>query len=134
MTMGRPVKYTVEFIENEGSELLKWMDSDPVNNWWLKGFCIQRGYAPQRFDDWQAKNAFFAECLKLAKAKQEEYLIKGAVFQPKLNTQIVQLILQSNHNYVPKHGVEIEGEITLFKVVKANVEEDMEEDMVGGDQ
>lgn len=76
---GAPIIYTIEFIENEALELLKWMGNETHDGIFFTEFALKRGYSRQRFSEWAEKSKRFSDVLKIAKEWQEHKLTKGAL-------------------------------------------------------
>ena len=72
--MGRPKKYTDEYIDKLSTKLLKWCEVD--ENIWLKDFAIEQGFSSQRLSEFAKSNEQFSETLKRAKDIQESKLVK----------------------------------------------------------
>lgn len=77
---GQPKRiYTPERLAEEAKALREWIVVP--TNIYLKDFCHERGYSPQRIDEFQKENLEFAEALNFAKDKQESKMIKGGLYK-----------------------------------------------------
>lgn len=74
--MGRPEKYTDEWLKEEAKALKEWIQGP--RNLWLKGFAYERGYKPQRYPEFAQKSPDFSESLEFAKDEQERKFLHGA--------------------------------------------------------
>jgi len=100
---GRPPDiYTQEWIENEAKALIEWFEVP--RNIWLKGFALQRGYDPVRFDEFADKSIVFAEALTKAKKIQEFKLVDKALFN-ETNSNITKFVLANNHGWTEKQQI-----------------------------
>lgn len=71
---GRPEKYTLEWCAQEAKDLLAYIKlKDSI---YLRGFCKDRGYPPQRLTEFAQKSKEFALALDQAKAWQEEKFVQ----------------------------------------------------------
>lgn len=68
-------KYTDDDIHRIGDELVLWFKNNP-NNYYLKMFCVEKMINPQNISEWEAANKYFAYCLSIAKAIQEERIVR----------------------------------------------------------
>lgn len=75
--VGRPEKYTKEWLVEEAKALREWI-SQP-RNLWLKGFAYERGYSPKRLTEFIEKSSEFSESMSYAKDYQEKKFIDGAI-------------------------------------------------------
>ena len=101
-TNGAPEKYTEEWLELEAIEMVKWFEKP--RNIWLKGFALERGYSPVRFDEFQKKSAVFAEALCKAKALQESKLVQGGLFN-ETNAGFTKFVLENNHAWSERQKI-----------------------------
>lgn len=92
--IGRPKKYTDQFIDNEAKEFIKWMGK-PENIFYGK-FCFERGYPEQRFDEWRKTNQNLSDALDLFKTKQKFRLLEGSLVK-KLHYNTAALVLSHSH-------------------------------------
>jgi len=75
--IGRPKKYTDEFINNEAIEFCRWfLTTDAL---YFKEFAFERGYSPQRLSEFANSNKNFSEALNIAHEWQEIKLFKGGL-------------------------------------------------------
>jgi hypothetical protein len=100
---GRPPDiYTQEWIEKEAKALIEWFEVP--RNIWLKGFALQRGYDPVRFDEFADKSVVFAEALTKAKKIQEFKLVDKSLFN-EINSNITKFVLTNNHGWTEKQQI-----------------------------
>lgn len=81
--MGRPKKYTTEFIEAEAIALLEY--AKEANLPFKQEFAIKRGYYSQLMSQFAKENDLFYEALKKMEDIQTLKLVKGMLGK-KLNT------------------------------------------------
>ena len=72
--MGRPTKYTPEYLETLGESLLTWMQEP--QNWWLGAFATQNKLWRTQLDEFAHKDENFSNTLKIAKTIQETRLLQ----------------------------------------------------------
>lgn len=77
--VGRPVKYTPEWIEEEAKHLLAWVKRD--EGLYLGDYCHERGYSRQRLLEFEKKSEEFAEALNRARLWQERKLLHGGLYR-----------------------------------------------------
>jgi len=75
--MGRPKKYTQQFIEEEAKALLAYAKRVPVP--FEKEFSSKRGYSSQRLSEFAKESEEFSEALKKMKDLQEVKIVKAAL-------------------------------------------------------
>ncbi len=75
--VGRPEKYTEEWLKNEAKVLLDWMKIP--ENYYFKTFAYERGYRPDDFDDFCAKSKEFSIAYRHCKDLQEQKFIHNAL-------------------------------------------------------
>lgn len=73
--MGRPKKYTPEFIEGEAKALLDYAKEAVIP--FKQEFAIKRGYPSQYMSLWAKENDEFSEALKRMEDQQELKLVIG---------------------------------------------------------
>jgi len=74
--MGRPEKYTQEWLAEEAKALREWVAKD--GGLYIGSFARQRGYGRQRLSEFVEKNKDFADAMDEAQLWQEEkFLTKG---------------------------------------------------------
>lgn len=93
---GQPRVYTEEWIDKEADEFMKW--ADMPNSIWIKDFALNRGYNPQRYEDFCKRSEKFAETYKVVKQKQESRLFKGALAK-RFNQPMAELALKRFHGW-----------------------------------
>ena len=76
---GRPVIYDDAFLEKECDALEEWINDDENEMIFLNEFIFKRGYSKQRISEFCEKNKRFSELVQLAKERQENKLISGAL-------------------------------------------------------
>lgn len=91
---GRPPKYTIEFIENEAEELMKWLKKGKFT--WFERFAIDRGIPLRLFSSWAKENAKFSEAYECAKDIQKALLMEKGLDKT-FQFNMVKLIL--SHSY-----------------------------------
>lgn len=74
---GRPLKYTVEFIEKEADAFEEWMKLP--KSIYFKRFSFDRGYSAQRLSEFAEQNERFSEVYSRAKEWQEIRLTEGGL-------------------------------------------------------
>lgn len=81
MPLGRPKKYTPEFISNEAEALEKWAKAryDSKQTFFLMDFAYQRGYHSQRLSEFAKESEIFSESLKRAGDLQTLSIVKNAL-------------------------------------------------------
>jgi hypothetical protein len=76
---GRPVIYDDAFIERECDALEKWLHDEDNEMFFLNEFIFKRRYSKQRISEFCEKNKRYSELVKIAKERQENKLIQGAL-------------------------------------------------------
>ncbi len=104
---GRPELYTSEWLSEEAKLLIEWFKQP--RNIWLKGFALQRGYDPVRFDEFAEKSPEFSEALKKAKQWQEFKLVDFGLFN-EINSGLTKFVLVNNHNWYERQQVDISAD------------------------
>jgi len=74
---GPPKKYTQDFIEKEADLLVEW--SKKEDSLFLRDFAYERGYNPNRLQEFAKENKKFAGALEQAKDNQERRLLSAAM-------------------------------------------------------
>ncbi|MEI8329711.1 MAG: terminase small subunit [Chlamydiia bacterium] len=74
---GRPIKYTVEFIEAEADAFEAWMQRE--DSLWYKDFALERGYLPDQLSEWAKINEKFSRTYRKSQEWQQSKLIKGGL-------------------------------------------------------
>jgi len=75
--VGRPLKYTPEYIEREADLLDAWMKID--GNVYFNKFVVDREYGPEYISIFSKENEKFAQVCARAKLRQETYLMEGGL-------------------------------------------------------
>ncbi len=75
--IGRPTKYTDEWIAAEAIALKKWLEDD--KGIFIGTFARERGYGMQRLSEFAEKSEPFSDAMEFAKAWQTEKLLVGAL-------------------------------------------------------
>ncbi len=76
---GRPVIYDEKFFEGECNALEEWINDDENEMIFLNEFIFSRGYSKQRISEFCEKNKRFSELVILAKDRQENKMLVGAL-------------------------------------------------------
>jgi hypothetical protein len=74
---GRPIKYTVEFIEAEADAFEAWMQRE--DSLWYKDFALERGYLPDQLSEWAKINEKFSRTYRKSQEWQQSKLVKGGL-------------------------------------------------------
>jgi len=97
--MGRPKKYTPEFIANEAIYFEEWVYQQMGKNLlWINEFAALRGYYPEKMSAFAKENADFDKVLKWAKKVQEIKIVKGGA-SGKLQQTFCMFLLKCKHGY-----------------------------------
>ena len=127
---GAPEKYTDEWIEKESEAFIEWMKLP--ESIFFKSFAIERGYHPNRLQEFADKSPIFSGVLNKAKAWQEQKLINFALFN-KINAGMTKFVLANHHGYVEKTQVSGDAANPLsFLLEKSSPSKDLVDD--SGDQ
>jgi len=102
-----PDKYTDEWIEKEAQAFLDWMEKP--GNLFIKSFAVERGYHPNRLQEFAEKNNVFSGVYLRAKAWQEGKLVKGGLLR-EYDSGMTKFVLVNHHGY--KEKAEISGDST----------------------
>lgn len=97
-----PDKYTTEWIEQEALIFREWMNKE--DSVFFKTFCIERGYHPNRLQEFAEKSPVFAGVLEIAKVWQESKLVNYGLFN-KTNAGMTKFVLANHHGYCEKTQV-----------------------------
>jgi hypothetical protein len=89
MNIGRPKKYTKEFIDALATDLQAYFDKK--ENIFLLGFAIEKKLPPEYFAIFARQNKSFSTALKNAKAIQELRLIESGLGKPNAAMSIFAL-------------------------------------------
>jgi len=94
MVLGRPVKYTKEFIDNEADELMKWLKKGKFT--WFERFAVDRGIPLRLFSSWANENERFSEAYEAAKDIQKALLMEKGLDKT-FQFNMVKLILSNSY-------------------------------------
>ena len=103
--MGRPKKYTPEFIEAEAVLLLEYADRAVIP--FKQEFAVERKYPSQNMSLWAKENDVFSEALKRMEDVQQMKLIKALVSK-KGNTAGIIFTLKNVAGWRDKNSTEHE--------------------------
>lgn len=99
---GRPEIYTEDWIRKEAALFREWMQRD--DSIYFKSFAIERGYHPNRLQEFADKNPEFSGVLEIAKAWQEQKLVNLGLFN-KINCGMTKFVLANHHSWVEKSQI-----------------------------
>ena len=99
MKIGRPEKYSKDNIDKLGEELIKFMKRK--NEFWLKDFCIAKGFPSEYLTRFSKKSEEFCQSLKKAKDIQESKFVKMGLSK-KSNPAFVIFALKNTSNWRDK--------------------------------
>lgn len=102
---GAPEIYTEEWIREEARRFLEWMQRE--GSIFFKSFAIERGYHPNRLQEFANRSPEFSGALELAKAWQEQKLVNLGLFN-KTNSTITKFVLTNCHAW--KEHAQISGD------------------------
>jgi len=97
-----PDIYTPEWIEKEAKLFQEWMGKE--DSVFFKSFCVERGYHPNRLQEFADKNPVFAGVLEIAKVWQESKLVNYGLFN-RTNAGMTKFVLANHHGYAEKTQV-----------------------------
>lgn len=103
---GASQKYNDSWIEEEAKNFLEWMKLP--QSIFFKSFAIERGYHPNRLQEFADKNQVFSGVYELAKAWQESRLVDFALFN-KTNCGMTKFVLANHHGYSEKTQIGGDG-------------------------
>lgn len=107
---GAPQRYTAAWIERESQSFLEWMRlPDSI---FFKTFAIERGYHPNRLQEFADKSEVFSGVLEIAKAWQESKLVNYGLFN-KTNSGMTKFVLSNHHGYTEKSQIAGNGSSPL---------------------
>lgn len=96
LPVGRPRKYTDEFLKAEADALWQWTKkTDAV---YVKTFAIERDYSPTRFHEFCLESEYFSTVFDKVKEWQEQKLIHLALFQ-KTSFPMTKMLLAKFHGF-----------------------------------
>lgn len=102
-----PIKYTLEFIENEAIAFVKWFVKP--ENIYFKRFALERGYPPDELSNFAKKSEVFARAYRLAKEWQECKIVEGALFN-NLNSNFAKFAMANLSGWSDKQ--QLSGDAT----------------------
>ncbi len=73
--MGRPEKYTEEWLDQEAKELMQWIADDSKKKIYIGSFARLRGYSRQRLSEFAKSSKNFSDAYENAKLWQEEFFM-----------------------------------------------------------
>ena len=111
--MGRPKKYTTEYVEQLADEMLEWF-AQP-SNFWLKDFALSKGFHWASFIEVGKKNVKFSDALKRAKDMQESKLAKMG-FSKKFNPAMAIFALKNTAGWRDKQEIESTNRVKFDKI------------------
>lgn len=116
--VGRPVKYTDEFIEKEAIALIEYVVSTKIP--YLKDFCFIRGYPSQYITDVFTRVPKFSEALLLFKDKFESIIVRGSL-EGRMNAFMAMNTLKNCSGWRDKQEHEHTGlEIKIVNVTQTD--------------
>lgn len=74
--MGRPEKYTEEWLDQEADLLRAWINNDDEKKIYIGSFARQRGYGRQRLTEFVKSSKKFSDAYDEAKLWQEEFFMR----------------------------------------------------------
>lgn len=99
---GRPLKYTLEFIENEAEAFEAWMHRE--ESLWYKDFALERGYLPDQLSEWAKTNEKFSRVYKKSKEWQQSKLVKGGLLN-KFNAGFTKFVMGNTCGWSDKQQI-----------------------------
>lgn len=100
--------YRIHTIEKVGQQLLDWIYEDE-KNYSLSKFAMKVGIPRQRFSEWAKRSEKFKYAYDMAKQKQENYIVDGALHQ-RLSANFAALMCKNFHGWVDKHETTVRQE------------------------
>lgn len=104
---GRPVKWTTEAIEIEANEFELWIQNP--KNVYFKRFALERGYSPQRYNEFCEVSERFSAVFNRVKEWQETRIAEGALFN-ELNSGFSKFFMQNVCNWREKSETTLSGD------------------------
>ena len=104
---GAPEIYTQEWLREEASHFHQWMQKE--DSIFFKSFAIERGYHPNRLQEFADKSPEFSGALKIAKAWQEQKLVNCGLFN-KTNSGMTKFVLANCHSWTER--AQVSGDAT----------------------
>lgn len=99
--------YTDEYLENEAVLFLDWMKKP--DSLYFKKFAIERGYSPQRLNEFADSNEKFAEAFRFAKQWQEVRISEGAM-RNELNASYSKFFMANVCDWHEKQETRLSGD------------------------
>ena len=113
--INKRIKYTVEFIEAEADELIKYCQNTAVP--FFKEFCVKRGYPSKYVYDRFMKIEKFAFAHAMMKDIQESKLVMGALSN-QINWKFTIFTLKNVAGWRDVKDLKHEGNITFAGMIK----------------
>jgi len=107
---GRPVKYTLEFIDDQAEKFMTWLKYP--RNIFYQDFLLDQWISPEYLQEWADKSERFSNALKMAKYKQESKLKAGALDKV-FDSGFTKFLLVNNHGmqkYAEKTETKVSGD------------------------
>jgi hypothetical protein len=92
---GRPKKYTEEFLNKELKAFYEWMKLP--ESVYFKNFSLERGYSPNRLNEFAEEHAGFSVALEYARDWQQGRLIQLGLFK-KTDAGLTKFLLSAVHS------------------------------------
>lgn len=108
--IGRPKRFTPDFIDLQAIELLKWME-ESEDNLFIEDFCRYREFHDSIIHQFVKDNQNFSNAYDKLKSKQKVNLFKGGLTR-KYAHPMCALILSHNHNIIAKTEQKLTGSVT----------------------
>ena len=106
--LGRPLKYTPEFIEQLRLKLDEWIKVP--SHWWICDFAIENDIWEQRIYDFAKVNEIFLESLKKAEQIQKSRLVQLAL-ERKVDTGMAIFALKNVAGWRDRSELEHSGKV-----------------------
>ena len=110
---GRPLKYTVKFIETEADAFELWMQRE--DSLWYKNFALARGYLPDQFSEWAKTTEKFSRVYRKSQEWQQSKLIKGGLLN-KFNAGFTKFVMGNTCGWSDKQIPS-----SVYSLVHANI-------------
>jgi len=110
--MGRPKKYTTEFIEVEAKALLEYAKESENTIPFKQEFAIKRCYPSENLSIWAKENDEFSQALKRFEDVQTLNIVK-AIMKKKIDVAAGIFTLKNVAGWRDKKELEHTGEITV---------------------
>jgi hypothetical protein len=106
-TGGRPIKYTLEYIENEADMFLEWMKRE--DSLYYKEFCLERGYNPKRLLEFSEVSEKFSHVYEQSKVWQETRISKKAL-NNEINSGFSKFFMSNVCGWSEKQETKLSGD------------------------